>query len=89
MIPNQFWIHLEIPSSHLLLIEDLYDVLTYEPEVLIVGTGADGLMKVPEKTRKFLESEGIRLITKETEEACKTYNELKDKKKVALLHLTC
>jgi hypothetical protein len=35
---------------------------------LIVGTGADGLMKVPEETRKFLESEGIRLITKETEE---------------------
>ncbi len=46
-------------------------------------------MKVPEETRKFLESKEIRLIIKETEEACKTYNELKDKKKVALLHLTC
>ena len=46
-------------------------------------------MKVQGALREFVESKGIRLITKETEEACKTYNELKDKKKVALLHLTC
>ena len=77
-------------SGHILLIEDLSDVLTYEPDILIIGTGTNGLMQVPVETRKIVESKGIELIIKETEEACKTYNEMEDKKKiVAALHLTC
>ena len=47
-------------------------------------------MKVPEETKKFLESKGITLIAEETGEAYKTYNKLKDQKKVvAAFHLTC
>ena len=77
-------------SSHLLLIEDLYDVLRYEPKVLVVGTGADGLMEVPDEIKRFVQSKGIELIVDDTENACKTYNKLKEKKKViATLHLTC
>ena len=77
-------------TGHLLQKEDLKDVIQYKPDILIVGTGADGLMKVPEETKKFVETKGIQLIVKETEEACKTYNELKDKQKiVAAFHLTC
>lgn len=76
-------------SGHLVQREDLGDVLKYKPEVLIIGTGAHGLMKVTDDTGQLVKSKGIRLITKETEEACKTYNKLKEKKKVAALHLTC
>jgi len=47
-------------------------------------------MKVQGALREFVESKGIELIIKETEEACKTYNEMRDKKKVvAAFHLTC
>jgi len=77
-------------SGHLLQREDLKDVIKYNPEVLIVGTGAYGLMKVLDETKQFLKSEGIELIVEETKKACKIYNELKGKKKVsAVFHLTC
>lgn len=76
-------------SGHLLQKEDLRDITQDNPEVLIVGTGAYGLMKVLDETKQFLESKGIELRAEETEEACKTYNELKEKRKVvAAFHLT-
>jgi hypothetical protein len=77
-------------SGHLLLKEDLKDIIQFNPDVLVVGTGAYGLMKVPGETKKFIESKGIKLIVEETSEAYKIYNELKDQKKVvAAFHLTC
>lgn len=56
-------------SGHLLQIEDLTDVILYNPEILIIGTGAHGLMKILDKTKKFLESKGIELIIAETKRA--------------------
>lgn len=61
-----------------------------EYEILIVGTGAQGLLKVPPDTAAHFESSGIILIAEKTDEACRTYNELKNTSKViAALHLTC
>ena len=77
-------------SGHLLQKEDLRDVIQYNPEILIVGTGTYGLMKILDETKQFLEAEGIELISGKTKEAYKIYNELKDKKKVvAAFHITC
>ncbi|UCD14646.1 MAG: hypothetical protein JSW60_04290 [Thermoplasmatales archaeon] len=77
-------------SGHLLQKDDINDVLQYEPEILIVGTGAQGLMDITEETKQLVKSKGIELIAKETDEACRIYNELKKKRKVvAILHLTC
>ena len=77
-------------SGHLLQKEDLRDVIQYNPEILIVGTGAYGLMKILDEAKQFLEAEGIELISEETKEAYKIYNELKERKKVvAAFHLTC
>ncbi|MBE9472531.1 MAG: hypothetical protein IMY75_10535, partial [Chloroflexi bacterium] len=60
------------------------------PEVLVVGTGAYGMMRVTEETRRALETAGIRLIAAPTAEAVKTYNELREETRVAAaLHLTC
>lgn len=77
-------------SGHLLQKEDLEDVIKYKPEILIVGTGANGLMKIHEEAKRLVETMGIKLIALETSEACETYNKLSDKKKiVAAFHLTC
>ncbi|MFQ6123018.1 MAG: Mth938-like domain-containing protein [Candidatus Heimdallarchaeota archaeon] len=77
-------------SGHKLYVEDLEDVLREKPDVLIVGMGDPGLMKVLPETEARLKSEGIRLIAKPTEEACSIYNKLlKGKKVIAALHLTC
>jgi hypothetical protein len=77
-------------EGHSLHIKDLDEAVQEEPEVLIVGTGYSGLMKIPAETREYIESKGIELIAQRTAEACKTFNSLvKSKKVVAALHLTC
>jgi hypothetical protein len=75
---------------HILQKEDLIEVVKCNPEILIVGTGANGLMIIPDETKKFVKSKGIELISKETREACDVYNGLKGSRKiVAALHITC
>jgi hypothetical protein len=77
-------------EGHRLDVEDLRDVLEVKPEVLVVGTGYSGLMRVPAETRGYVESEGIEFIAQKTAEACETFNCLvKSRKVVAALHLTC
>lgn len=77
-------------EGHALCLEDLDEILKRDPKVLIVGTGHSGLVKVkPEVVRK-LESLGVELIVKKTEEACREYNErAASEGVVAALHLTC
>lgn len=77
-------------EGHRLQVADLKDVLEDPPEVLVVGTGASGVMKVaPEVERKAAEV-GMRLVVRRTYEACDEYNRLAgEHKTVACLHLTC
>jgi hypothetical protein len=77
-------------EGHSLRPEDLGSVIDLDPEVLIIGCGADGMLKVPEATRGWIARRGIELIELPTREACDRYNELAAKSRVvAGLHLTC
>lgn len=77
-------------SGHLLLEEDIQEILEYKPEVLVIGTGAHGFMKVDEDTKKKLESYGVEYIVKVTPQAVNEYNKIsKDKRTVGAFHLTC
>lgn len=77
-------------EGHRLDKADLDAVVKARPDVLVVGTGYHGCMKVPQETVDFLNTLGIELYASPTKEACKKYNELKDVRKVvAALHLTC
>ena len=76
-------------TSHEVLIEDLDQYIDEFPQTLIIGTGKYGRMHVPDKTRKWLEEQGIDVITSKTDQACETYNESDYKTTGAALHLTC
>jgi hypothetical protein len=77
-------------SGHELCPDDIAEVLAENPEVLVVGTGASGLVKVLPQVTQSLEAQGIKLIAQPTSEACNTYNQLcQSQKVVAALHLTC
>ena len=78
-------------EGHKLFPEDIRDILDAKPEVLVVGTGAYGVMEVLPQTRKSLKERGIELIEAKSEQACHTYNQLlKSGKRVAFAcHLTC
>ncbi len=77
-------------EGHALQPDDLAVVFESAPEVLVVGTGAYGMMRVTEEARRALEEAGIRLVVAPTAKAVKTYNELRETVRVATaLHLTC
>lgn len=76
--------------GHQLCLDDIAEVLTENPEVLVVGTGASGLVRVPAEVQQAVEAQGIKLIVEPTSEACNTYNQLSPLQKVvAAVHLTC
>jgi len=78
-------------EGHNLCIDDIKEIINKKPDILIIGTGNFGLMKVSKKLRENIKSSGIKqVIVKKTGEACKEYNKLyKDKNIVAAFHLTC
>ena len=77
-------------EGHRLVPGDLAEVVAASPEVLVVGTGALGVMRVPEETVAWLRAQGIDVRWAKTGEAIGIFNELaKTRKAVAALHLTC
>jgi len=78
-------------EGHSLCLEDLEEVLRDPPEVLVVGTGYVGLMRVPREVREKLEEMGIRVVVEKTGKAYRTFNKLlsEGRRVVAALHLTC
>ena len=77
-------------EGHNLHIVDLKDIINAKPEVLVVGTGSPGLMKVPKETISHLESKGIEVHVSLTAKAVELFNKLQsDKKVIAAFHLTC
>ncbi len=77
-------------TGHELSLEDVAEVITENPEVLIVGTGASGLMKVLPEVEQVAQAQGIELIVATTDKACDTYNQLSQSQRlVAALHITC
>ena len=77
-------------SGHSLAIDDLAEVLKAKPDMLVVGQGSFGKMKVPLETIEHLEKAGIEMIARPTGRACETYNQFREQRHVvAALHLTC
>ena len=74
--------------GHNLVKDDLKEVIEYGPELLIVGTGAYGMMTIPADLSKQLDFE---ILSYPTKEAVEKYNqEIKREKNIAGgFHLTC
>lgn len=77
-------------EGHRLDPADLQEALAAQPEVLIVGTGCYGALKVPPETAEFVRRQGVELVASRTGEAVQQYNALASTRRaVAALHLTC
>ena len=76
--------------GHRLLTEDLEEVFAAGPRTLVIGTGAFGMMKVPDTTLEEIRRRGIEPLVMRTKDACGRFNELASGGGVAAaLHLTC
>lgn len=78
-------------EGHSLCLEDLSAVWAEKPEVLVVGRGQSGVMRIPDPVKKALEQKGVRLVDAETPRAAILFNELVDsgKRVAGAFHLTC
>jgi hypothetical protein len=77
-------------QSHYLGDYDIPDVIADLPEVLIVGTGKQGLLKVSPTLKQAMRDSGVELVVAPTDLACRAYNRYSmHKKTVACLHITC
>lgn len=78
-------------SGHELAPADLEEMVAAHPGLLIVGTGAYGVMKPAPDLREFLEAKNIRTVFLPTGQAVDRYNSLlgKETRLAACFHLTC
>ena len=54
--------------------EDLKTIWEQDPEILVVGSGASGMMVVAEETLGELRRRNIQAVVERTERACQIYN---------------
>jgi len=77
-------------EGHNLLLADIQDILQAKPEVLVVGQGDPGLMKVSDEVKARLKELGIELIAQPSREASETFNRVSPTRDAAFaVHLTC
>jgi hypothetical protein len=78
-------------TSHILSAEEITDLLDEEPEILIVGRGQSGMLKIGKDTAELLYTKNVKLVDSPTPEAIEGYNKLKNqgKKLAAIIHITC
>lgn len=78
-------------EGHLLKPKDLEWIVEREPDLLIVGKGSSGRMKLAAGTRSSLQESGVELWLGTTEEAVDYFNskQVGSELVAAAFHLTC
>ena len=78
-------------EGHRLAAGDIDDILTARPQILVIGTGYAGNMRVPDAVRQTLENHEIKVIAQTTADATTTFNRLVDEGRdvAGAFHLTC
>jgi len=90
-----FWdgktIGLHTAERHIFGKPELEIILKKNPEMVIVGTGDSGLLKVSEEVRILCRRKGIKFIEMISRGAIIKFNEAfnQEKKVVAFIHVTC
>ena len=78
-------------EGHRVDVDDVQDIIEAAPAILVVGMGANGLMRVTKQLAKTLSEKNIQLIAQPSGEAARTYNQLASEGKdvAGAFHLTC
>jgi putative phosphoribosyl transferase len=78
-------------EAHSVTLLDLESVVEYAPELLIVGTGTVGRLRLDPSTKESLRLKGIDCIDAHTDRAWQLFNEEveRDTRVVGAFHLTC
>ena len=75
--------------NHEFTLEEFNIITKGNPEILIIGTGQYGVVKISEEVIKAAKEKNIELIYNKTPTTIKKFNDLKHKKIAAAFHTTC
>ena len=90
IFPNKIKSNWWRKEGHNLQMEDLQEILSFKPKVLVIGTGKFGLMKVDNNLINTINKQGVELIIEKTSKAVEKYNAIcEEASTVAAFHLTC
>ena len=77
-------------QGHRLSVDDLREVMAADIDILVVGTGKLGAMKVPRETIEALAAENVEVRIAPTDQACEIFEQVcRQQPTAAALHLTC
>ena len=78
-------------QGHRLSAADLDEVFAADVDVLVIGCGANSVMRVPDDVRHAVEANGIRCVALPTGDAVQEFNACLDRgdRVVGAFHLTC
>lgn len=79
------------PQGHRFVWDDIQALVAVQPDVLVAGTGAYGLVTIDSGLRDGLDRQGIELVAFRTKKAVKAFNRMlqEGRKVAACFHLTC
>lgn len=80
---------LHTAERHMFGKPELEIILKKNPEMIVVGTGVSGLLRVSEEVRSLCRQKGVELVEMISREAIIKFNENLDKRVVAFIHVTC
>ncbi|MHC4424064.1 MAG: MTH938/NDUFAF3 family protein [Planctomycetota bacterium] len=63
-------------SGHTVDLDDVQDILQAGPDIVVIGKGDPGHMRITDTLKEYTAAHGIKLIVENTSEASKTFNHL-------------
>jgi hypothetical protein len=75
-------------TSHIISKEEAKSVYEDGCDLLIVGSGHQGMVHLSPEANAYFEKKGCEVILQPTPEAIRSFNESR-KKKIGLMHVTC
>jgi hypothetical protein len=75
-------------TSHLISLAEAEYVYEKDAQLLIIGTGQQGLVRIDDEAQRFLVEKGCRVAALPTPEAIRAWNGAEDNA-IGLFHVTC
>ena len=76
-------------TSHKVSLEEIKEIYEEDANVVIIGTGQMGILRLSIEALKFLEKKRCETIILRTKKAIKVWNNDERNSKIALFHVSC
>ena len=78
-------------SRHLISQKEFLEMIFERPEIIVIGTGVSGLMKISPEVLRFAKEKNVKIVSMLTSQAIEKFNQLVQagEKVVAYMHVTC